>query len=222
MDMRVDHSVGKKRLSDTKKESQVTYTDVHYSEVFDQIEAHDQWVHSIRFYSKQREREQNGRRLDFFSGLITRSCFFSIRRNFVPLIKIIIPSAIKFASVRNEYLRLREEKASKLKPEPIVIKFEDKPFSDTSKNKQFIGALSAMDSCSISRYHNNPYIHLSLIDYLDGSSYDIWVVTVDRMVIIPSFSASTASMSRLLNHVFERIKEGEIEDYEQAKIATRS
>lgn len=217
--IQVKSSVGKKRLpGENKRESQVTYTDLPYSEVFEQIEAQDQWVQSVRYYSKREPGSEPN--TEFFSGLISRSGFFSIRRNSVPLFKTIIPLAIKYASARNAYLRVREEKASNPKPEPIVVKFAEDIFADISKNKQFVDALVEMDSSSISEYHSNPYIHLSLLDYLDGSSYDIWVVSANRIVIIPEFRASAGSMTRLLNHIFERVKEGEIEDYEQAKITS--
>ena len=49
---------------------------------------------------------------------------------------------------------------------------------------------------------------------MDGSSYDLWAVTSDRLVIIPQIRASGASMRRLVNHVFEGMGEGSVERYE--------
>lgn len=223
-DITVEFSVGKKRLSGKKKkESQVTYTDQPYLEVFDDIVAHDQWVQSIRYRAEKVETVNDLElRTTEFMGVITRSCFFSCKKDFTPLKEIIIPHAIKLASVRNEYLKIRAESASELKPKPAVIKFDDDIFTDISKNQQYVDALVELDSCSVSEYHTNPYIHVSMIDYLDGSSYDIWVLTSDRLAIIPQFKATTASMTRLVNHIFERIHEGEVEDYEQIQINARA
>lgn len=222
-DITVEFSVGKKRLPDRKKkESQVTYTDQPYLEVFEDIVAHDQWVQSIRYKAEDIKKINDiESRTTKFMGVISRVCFFSCKYDFVPLIKIIIPHAIKLASVRNEYLKIRAESAAELKPKPAVIKFDDEIFTDISKNQQYVNALVELESCSISEYHTNPYIHVSMIDYLDGSSYDIWVLTSDRLAIIPQFKATTASMTRLVNHIFERIHEGEVVEYEQIELNAR-
>jgi len=48
------------------------------------------------------------------------------------------------------------------------------------------------------------------------------VLSTDRMAIIPQFSASTASMKRLVNHVFERIHEGKVEKYEEIQYTSET
>lgn len=217
----VDSSIGKKRIIGyvKKKESRVTYTNLPYREVFDEIIARDGWVQLVKYTAELIEKKDDEEiRTPKFSGIISRECFFSCMRDFSPVIETVIPYAIKFASIRNEYLRVRAESAPKLKPEPVVIKFDEGIFAEASKNKQYIEALAELDAASISIYHSNPYIHISLLDYLDGSSYDIWVLSSDRLVIIPQISASSASMARLLNHIYERIREGETEDYGEIKI----
>lgn len=222
-DIIVEFSVGKKRLpGERKKESQVTYTNQPYLEVFDEIVAHDQWIQSIRYRAEKIKTVNDiESRTTEFMGVITRTCFFSCKNDFGPLTKIIIPNAIKLASVRNEYLKIRAESAAELNPKPAVIKFDDEIFTDISKNHQYVDALVELDSCSVSEYHTNPYIHVSMLDYLDGSSYDIWVLTSDKLVIIPQFKATTASMTRLVNHIFERIHEGEVTEYEQIEVNAR-
>lgn len=215
-EIQVDSSIGKKGIAKMikKKESQVTYTNVPYKEVFDEIIGHERWVQSIKFTALRVHREKGTISSEYvYSGIVSRDCFFSCMGTFQPFIQTIIPLATKFATTRVEYLRKRAESAPDLKPEPIVIKFTEDLFSDPSKNKQYIDAIAELESCSISEYHTNPYIHISLLDYLDGSSYDLWVTSSDRLVIIPQFSASTASMARLVNHVYERIHEGEVEEY---------
>ncbi len=224
LDIIVESSVGKRRLPGRKKKkSQVTYTDQPYDEVFDEIGANDQWVQSIRYRAEKvvRIKSKDFRTTQFY-GLVDRACFFSSRRDFTPVIEIVIPLAIKLASIRNEYLKISVETAERSKPEPLVIKFGQDVFADVSKNRQYVDALTELESCSVSEYHTNPYIHISLLDYLDGSSYDLWVLSFDRMFVIPEFKASIASMSRLVNHIFERIHEGKIEKYEDIVIDQES
>jgi len=209
----VEFSVGKKRLSKTQKESYIRYTNKPYAEVFDEMYQHDQWVQSIRYRADLILND--GSSEISFRGTISRDCYFSAKKNISSLIHKIIPEAIQLASVRNEHLKLSAESAQEPKPKPTVINFEENVFEDISKNQSYVDALAELPSCSVSEYHTNPYIHLSLVDYLDGSSYDIWVVSSDRMVIIPQFSASNASIRRVVNHIFERIHDGVVEKYEK-------
>ncbi len=228
LDIRVTSAVGKQRLIEdkdeefqhTNKKSQVTYTNEPYSDVFDDIIARDQWVDSVRFVAEKVEITEQNKKLrtaEFF-GIMSRACFFSSKRNFDHLIDIIIPEAIKFAGARNTHLKLSSDTAKEKKPEPVVVKFDSELFAEPTKNKQYIDALAAFESSSLGEYHTNPYIHISMLDYLDGSSYDIWVLSSDMLVIIPQFSASMASLGRLVNHIFERIGEGKVEKYAELEI----
>lgn len=217
----IDFSHVKKRLFGTKKKrtSQMTYTDEHYSSIFEKIYIANQWIESIRFEAKVVSDEVDGRiSQPKYLGVISRGCFFSGELRFSPFIDIIIPLAVKYAYGKNEYLNVRSKKAKEENPEPIVINFNEDIFEDISENKNFVDSFLDLEKVSVSSYHSNPYIHISLLDYLDGSSYDLWVVSNNRLIIYPQFSASTASMNRILNHIFERIKDGVIEEYKDIVI----
>lgn len=216
----VDSSVAKRRMISGKKESFVQYTDTPYEEVFNDVEALGAWIQNIEFTARKVSEAGIETPDKMFIGVIARGCFFRCRRDFAPFIQIIIPKAINFASVRFEYLRARAETAPQRKPEPVVIRFDEEIFADPRMNHQYIEALAQLEKVSVSQYHSNPYMHLSLLDYDDGSSYDLWVVSSNRMVIIPELKASPASMSRLLNHIYERIHEGHVEEYAQTASST--
>ncbi len=212
----VESAIAKKRLEGKKKESIITYTNKPYREVFNETGQKDLWLQSIRYRSDIGV-DENEKPIFTFKGTITRECYFAIRMNFEILINQIIPHALKLASVRNHHLKISSESASKPKPEPVVIKFENDLFLDIKKNESYLESIATMPSCSISKYHNNPYVHASLVDYRDGSSYDLWILAQNRLIIIPRFEASMASMSRLVNHIFERIAEGKVEKFEELK-----
>ena len=217
----VEFSHGKKRLSGMNKNiSQMTYTNEPYAVVFEKIFNADQWLESIRFEARIVKNELD-EQISYpkYSGIISRGCFFSAVMSLKPFLDIIIPSAIKFAYERNEYLQIRSNKIANKQAEPIVIRFDDKIFSDISQNRNFVDSVTDLEHISVSSFHTNPYIHISLLDYLDGSSYDFWIVSEDRLIIYPQISASTASMNRIVNHIFERIGEGDVEDYGKIKIA---
>lgn len=217
----VEFSHAKKRLFGSKKKkiSQMTYTHEHFSTVFEKIYTFNQWIESIRFSARVVVNAETGKVSEpKYQGVLSRGCFFSAELRFSPFIDIIIPYAIKFAYGKNEYLKVRSLRASQENPEPIVINFQDDIFSDIAENKNFVDAFYDLDKVSVSSYHSNPYIHLSLLDYLDGSSYDLWVVSQNRLIIYPQFSASTASMNRIVNHIYERIREGVIEEFKDIEL----
>ena len=85
-------------------------------------------------------------------------------------------------------------------------------FKDVKQNKRLIKAISELPKSTYTLYHGNPYVHASLVDYYDGSSYDIWVLSEDKITIVPQIKASFSSMSRLCEHIFKKFREGEIKE----------
>lgn len=97
---------------------------------------------------------------------------------------------------------------------PLCIDFGYERFREVEENKKFIDSFRTMKASSVSIMHGNPYIHLSLFDYFDGSSFDIWVLSSDKVVIVPQMKASFQSIKRLMNHIFDNYAEGDIKDFE--------
>jgi hypothetical protein len=56
-------------------------------------------------------------------------------------------------------------------------------------------------------------VNVSLVDYLDGSSFDVWVLSNKEITLVPQLRASEASIARLMNHIFEKFGEGIIKEY---------
>jgi hypothetical protein len=96
---------------------------------------------------------------------------------------------------------------------PLCIDFGYEKFSDAEENQKFISSMRPMKATSLSVVHGNPYVHLSLFDYFDGSSFDIWILSSEKIIIVPQLKASFQSIKRLLNHIFDNYGEGEIQDY---------
>lgn len=146
-------------------------------------------------------------------GIIARDCRFSAAAGAGALFKIMIPRAIALSRGRNLCMDASAESAGADEVEPTVIRFAEKIFRDEGANARHVDAIAEMPDSSISKYSVDSHIHLSLVDYTDGSSYDIWVLASDRLTIIPQIRASGASLRRLVNHVFERICEGRVEQH---------
>jgi hypothetical protein len=99
---------------------------------------------------------------------------------------------------------------------PLCIDFDENIFVNTIENEKFINSLQLMKTSSVSVLHANPYVHVSVFDYFDGSSFDIWVLSENKIIIVPQLKSSFQSIKRLINHIFDKYAEGDISEYEVA------
>jgi hypothetical protein len=99
---------------------------------------------------------------------------------------------------------------------PIAIDFGYERFKETEENKKFIDVMRGYNKAAISVLHGNPYLHLTVIDYFDGSNFDLWMVSPDIIAIVPQMKGSIAAIKRLVNHIFDTFAEGKIIDYSEA------
>ena len=145
---------------------------------------------------------------------MTRDCRFSATRSAKILFDEVLPRVAEMAESRTERFRSAAKAAGGGTPEPVIINFGRDIFADPARNKDHIDALASMPRSGISVYHANPYIHATLVDYSDCSSYDIWVLVSDKLAIVPQLAASESSLGRLVNHIFEKMGGGRIERYD--------
>lgn len=58
-----------------------------------------------------------------------------------------------------------------------------------------------------------PYLHMSIADFDDGSSYEIWIVNPRNLLIVPGPKCSVAALLRFTNYLFSEGYEGEVIPY---------
>ena len=217
LEVTVDRLIAYSRIETTeRKKVAVTYTSEPFKKVFREASENSQWIDKIKFTAHKEATLQNGNRIktEEFVGYISRSNLFKIKKNFRIFFDIAVNSAMQYCVSRMDYLQTRSTKAKDPMPEPMIIKYERPVFETPDDNKRLINLLAGLKGCSVSTYHSNPYLHISLLDFFDGSSYDVWVVSSDNIIFVPQMTASVPSMTRILNHVFERFEEGKIVKYE--------
>jgi hypothetical protein len=96
---------------------------------------------------------------------------------------------------------------------PLAVEFERDQFEDTEENAKFIEAIQKLDNASVSVMHSNPYISLSVVDYTDGSTFDVWVLNPREVVIVPQLKSTIAGIKRLVSCVFDNYGEGIVQDF---------
>jgi hypothetical protein len=185
----------------------VSWPDMTLDAAFQWIQEHNGWFQSIEFEVMSRERalatiaftRQGIVRAD---GLFTRAY-----QTFVLPTCNTIAANLKLFSHR---ARLERADASAL---PLVIDFETDQFHDVQENRRLIQAMRRLKSSSVSVLHGNPYVHLSVLDYFDGSAFDLWVLDRRQLVIVPQLKASIHGIKRLINHIFDNYAEGRLLDF---------
>ncbi len=230
--IRLRKIVSKSRIlqkgSKKKIESEIKWTDLPYEDAFRIAFEHDGWINSVDFeliYKKPySDLDLFGQPKGYFTkriiGSLSRAGVFKCKEEFSffyhTVIKDICEFAIKDINLFKDRARI---KTSNYKPKPIIIEYEEDIFKDRTQNKKLINIINKLPKTAVSAFHVNPYLHLSILDYQDLSSYDLWVLSNKRIVIVPQMRASYVSLNRLCNQIITNFKEGEIKDFSEIENA---
>lgn len=184
----------------------VSWPGIELDEAFEWVLENNGWFNSIKFQA-QRHFRSYAEILFTRQGIIRTNQLFSIvfKALVLPVCKTIYENVEIFGH------RSRKE-TSDLSVRPLAIDFELDQFGPPPENVHFIDAMKTFPVSSISVVHGNPYIQLSVIDYYDGSAFDIWVLNSNQLIIVPQFKGTVASIKRIINHIFDTFAEGKIRD----------
>lgn len=187
----------------------ISWPDMELKEAFQWIYENNGWFKSLQFEAKRNS-------ITCALVSLTRQGIVKTDRMFEKVFESFTLPVCKTIHDNIEIFRNRSRREnSNFEAKPLAIDFETEQFSDISENEKFIVAMKRLKTASISVLHGNPYIYLSIIDYLDGSSFDIWVLDSNKLVIVPQMKGSIPAIKRLINHIFDNYAEGRIRDYSE-------
>lgn len=150
-------------------------------------------------------------------GRIRRDTTFSCDDGFLAFYQLVVqPFQAMALTERQAFIGRDVETSTEGVARPLQIAFGQPVFSDKKMNRRLISTLSVLPDAGLSVYHPNPYLHASLVDYLDGSSFSIWINDDSSIVIIPEIRATPGSLARIYNHISEHFREGKIEEITDA------
>lgn len=89
----------------------------------------------------------------------------------------------------------------------IEIQFDNPVFQSTEDNELLVDALTDLTKASVTVYHANPYAHVSVLDFNDGSSCDVFVTDPKTVSIVPSYRGSTNSLMRISDKLYRELDE---------------
>ena len=145
---------------------------------------------------------------------VTRDCRFTARRGTGVLFGAMLPRAADLAAGRAEKMSAVAKTAKQKISDQLIVRFKQPVFADPNKNRSNVDAIASMPYTAIINHPSDPFIEISLVDYGDCSTYGIWSLGNDKLAIIPTFSASVESMSRLVNHMMEKFGDATVEEYD--------
>lgn len=189
-------------------ETDIEWTDIPLDDAFRKAEEENHWFKILHFELLVSEPE--GVHIPIL-GKISKYSSIGCERGIDIVASTLLSEIVKIAQNKYSLLYNRSrENLPQYQTRPLTIEYGTNVFKDQNNKDFFVKTIKQLTDSSCAVYHGNPYIHMSVADYADGSSYDIWVVNPKRITIVPQIRATEGSLSRLINHIFERFKEGNI------------
>ena len=108
--------------------------------------------------------------------------------------------------------RSRSENGGKMRP--LVVEVAGSPFKDAAGRGRLISAVESVPRASSGLYSLGPCLHMFLVDFGDGSSFDIWAVSDGEVTIVPQIRATPAAVARLTFHITREFGEGRVREHE--------
>ena len=95
----------------------------------------------------------------------------------------------------------------------LAIQFSSPVLQDVGQVRKLVGLLRRYPSSMHAVRHGNPYANVRVTDRYDGSSFDVWAVDANRVILIPGLKASRAAIGRLVHYISNSFMEGEVVEF---------
>lgn len=113
-----------------------------------------------------------------------------------------------------QFLSERGMRETNYSARPLSIEYSSQPFASLATVREFVATLGSYKHSMQSVMHGNPYAHVTVTDIVDGSSVDVWAVPPNKVALVPGLRASEAALERIIAHIFDEFREGQIAEYE--------
>lgn len=128
-----------------------------------------------------------------------------------------IDPATRLANDWYDFLRNRERaKPTNFRSRPFSITFDTPALGSIEHVSLLRAALQKLPSVSCSVLHGNPYFHVAMLDYQDGSTYEVLVLDPASITVIPQGRTTVRALQRLCAQIFADFREGRLLEIEHA------
>jgi hypothetical protein len=194
-------------------ETERLWTELSVAEVLERALEHGQWFTTIKLLVERRLEKTDSYARVASATLYKRGelsydfLHTAFSHQFLPLLEA-------KASSRLTLLRARGIRERNYKPaRPIQISFDDDPFSDPAELHRLAHVVAAYPDSTKAVLHPNPYYHASLADFADGSSFELWVLSSARILILPQAKSTQQAFERLVSYILLEFREGAVSEY---------
>jgi len=204
--------IGGSEKKNKEFDSERKWTDSSLRKVFSEADERRQWFRSLRLDIMQIGKDATVATIRVSKhGLIAQDHLYDLcNKNLFPALDKIAYAKTVLFSGRG----LRERQY--IPANPIAVDYTLDVFNDKKNVRKLASVIKSYPNSSKAIYHGNPYLHVSLADFIDGSSFEIWVLSPRRIILIPQVKATVPSFEKLVTHIFEKFKEGEVREYANA------
>lgn len=118
---------------------------------------------------------------------------------------VVLTALARAAHERLALLSGREQHVGAVTRGPVGIRFESGRLSGQGVIGSLADAIQREKPFGVAVFHGNPYVHLVVTDYQDGSSFSVFVADDDEVRVVPGFHATVGSLARLTDAIGERL-----------------
>lgn len=181
--------------------------EVHpYQQVFDLAEDANRYVDKVSFRVQQGEET-------VFNGFMSRDGQTKFQSGDASVyFNNYLPAYTNKGQEKADLFTDKERSIETGEVNEIEIEFDQQVFRTSEDNRSLIQALSNISQSSVTVYHKNPYAHVSVLDYVDGSSCDVFVTESDTISLIPSYRGSLNSLMRISDQISREFQEGSVRE----------
>ncbi|MGA2465749.1 MAG: hypothetical protein ABSH06_15535 [Thermodesulfobacteriota bacterium] len=132
---------------------------------------------------------------------------------------VVVSQIARIGEKKLQFFGRRGLRESQYSPRPLAIDFLRHLFVETKNVRSLVHILRKYPHSMHSVAHGNPYANLRITDLFDDSSFDVWAIPPERMILIPGLKASEAAFERLIQYIFETFREGKLITYDRERRA---
>jgi hypothetical protein len=217
--LRIQEYLAKRRLRSParkKFESVRDWTDVDIDSAFHEAAERNVWFRSVRFAVVGGRPEPT--KWVGTNGQVSKYAHVAVDGSFDLIEEVIGRRLIEITTERTALFSNRERVHTRDNvPMPLEVTYERDVFRTPDEIKRLLDSLRRFPHGTCTVLHANPYLHAALVDDIDFSAADVWVLSQKSILVVPQLKASNAALKRMVNHIFENFGEGRIGEPKEAQ-----
>lgn len=135
--------------------------------------------------------------------------------DFSVFVRTVLGRLATAAARRAALLNGRQRAVRQPLPAPISIRLPNASLTNAEATADVVREVARQSAIGVAVLHRNPYLHMVVTDYTDGSNFDVTVTTSDSIQVFPGFRASMGALARLTQRLGERFGALEIAEAHQ-------